>query len=151
MKISIHLQASIQPFIWAHVAGPTSYMSKNVKLPKCWTSEVLHLSCPISNCPIFQTVGIFIYCTRTYLSAIPVFDIFKFFPVFSRDKISQRFCGLVFLLTLLKILLNEFLWIFSRCIFLLGLIKSSPIIKSFKGKCSFSHPDSSFRKIQWFV
>ena len=72
--------------MWAHVAVPTSYLFENFELPKCWTSEVSHPSCPISNCPIFQTVDIFFFlCTRTDLSAIPVFDISKSFPVFSRD------------------------------------------------------------------
>ena len=78
----------------------------------------------------------------------------------------QRFCGLGFLLTLLKFSLTEFLWAFFRCIFLLDLRKKatgkkagkkcSPklsqkypsIVKSFKGKCNFSNPDISFRMIR---
>ena len=33
LKISVHLQASIHPFTWTVVTGPTSYLSKNFELP----------------------------------------------------------------------------------------------------------------------
>ena len=46
------------------VAGPTSYLSENIEFPKCWTSEVQHPSCPISNFPIIQTVDIFLSLVR---------------------------------------------------------------------------------------
>ena len=61
LKISVHLQASTWPFIWAHVAGPTSYLSENLELPKCWTSEAPHPNCLISNCSTFQTLDIFFH------------------------------------------------------------------------------------------
>ena len=74
----------------------------------------------------------------------------------------QRSCVLVFLLNLLEFSLSEFLRVFFRCIFLLGLRKKDTgkkggkkcfsklsqkyqsITKSFKGKCNFSNPDTSF-------
>ena len=71
----------VQPFLRAHVAGPIFYMSQNFKLPKYWASEVPLPSCPISNCPTFQTVNIYFFTTSTHLSAILVFNIFKSFPV----------------------------------------------------------------------
>ena len=77
-KISVQLQASIQPFIWARVAGPTSYLSDNFEVPKCWTSEVPHPSCPISNFPTIQTVDIFFH-----LSAITAKPVFWYLQIFS--------------------------------------------------------------------
>ena len=77
-KISVQLQASIQPFIWARVAGPTSYLSDNFEVPKCWTSEVPHPSCPISNLPTIQTVDIFFH-----LSAITTKPVFWYLQIFS--------------------------------------------------------------------
>ena len=50
---------SIRPFTWARLAGPTSCLSDNLELPKCWTGEFPHRSCPISNCPTVQTFDIF--------------------------------------------------------------------------------------------
>ena len=79
-----------QPFIWARVAGPTSYLSKNFKLPKCWTSEVQHPSCPISNFVTIQTVDIIFSLIRE--PACPpnllnlFLDIFKSFPLFIMIK-----------------------------------------------------------------
>ena len=82
MKICVHLQAPTQPFLEAHVAGPTSYLSENFKLPKCWTSEVPHPSCPISNCPTFQTVGIYIFCL--YENPPVCHTCFWYLQIFSR-------------------------------------------------------------------
>ena len=86
LKISVHLQASIQPFTWARDAGPTPYLSEYFELPKCWTSEVPLPSCPISNFPTIQTVDIFFAHVREpvcppYLLNL-FFDIFKSFPLF---------------------------------------------------------------------
>ena len=83
LKFSAHLQASIQPFTWARVAGPTSYLSQNFELPKCWTSEVPHPNCPISNCPTTQTVDIGVSLW------LPMFSII--FPTFLRTGISPEF------------------------------------------------------------
>ena len=44
--------------------GPTSYLFENFGLPKCWTSEAQHPSCPMSNCPTLQTVDIFFSVVR---------------------------------------------------------------------------------------
>ena len=86
LKISVLLQASIQPFVCDCVAGTTSYLSENFELPKCWASEVQHPSCPISNFPTIQTVDIFFSLVREpacppYLLNL-FFDIFKSFPLF---------------------------------------------------------------------
>ena len=92
LTFSAHLQVSIQPFTWARVAGPTSYLSENFELPKCWTSEVPHPSCPISNCPTTQTVDIFFSLVRE--SACPpyllqlFFGIFKSSPLFIMTEFS---------------------------------------------------------------
>ena len=70
------------------VAGSTSYLSENVELPKCWTSEVPYPSCPISNCPTIQTVDIFYSLVREstcppYLLSL-FFDFSNLFPCFLR-------------------------------------------------------------------
>ena len=81
LRIFVHLKVSMQPFIWVHVVGPTSYLSKNFKLPKFWTSEVQHPSCPILNFLTIQTVDIFFSLIREpacppYLLNL-LFDIFQ--------------------------------------------------------------------------
>ena len=68
-----------------HVQGSSPYLTENFKLPNCWASEVPHLSCPISDCPAFQTVDIYFSLAREptcppYLVNL-FFDIFKSFPV----------------------------------------------------------------------
>ena len=87
LKISVHLQASMQPFIWARVASPTSYLSKNFELLKCWKSEVQHPSCSVPNFPTIQTVDINIFLLVLERTCPPYllnlfFDIFKSFPLF---------------------------------------------------------------------
>ena len=84
--------------------------------------------------------SIFFTCTITHLSAIAVFDIFKSFPCFPVTEFVDfgRFWSksatvyillhfssvlVVFLLTLLKFSLTEFLRVFFQCSFLLGLRK----------------------------
>ena len=65
------------------VTGSTLYLSENLKQSKCWTSEVSHPGCPISNCPTFQKVNIFfslpreLTCPPYWLNLF--FDIFNFF------------------------------------------------------------------------
>ena len=86
LKISVYLQASIEPFTWTFVAAPASYLCENVELPKYWKNEVPHPSSPISNCPTIQTVDIFFQLVREpvcppYLLNL-FFDIFKSFIVF---------------------------------------------------------------------
>ena len=169
LKISVHFQASIQPFTWAVVAGPTFYLSENFELLKCWTNEVPHPSCPISNCSTIQIVDIFFSLVRE-LACPPYllnlfFHIFKFFPMFAMIEFAQflRLCGLVFLLTLLEFLMTEFPRGFYPVYFLLGLRKkdtgkragkkcSSKLSQKnpsiYMGKC---HLDNSFRKIKLFV
>ena len=81
LKITALLQASIQPFIWARVAGPTSYLSENFEFPRCWTSEVQHPSCPpFSHYPDGRYI--FFTCTRTRLSAITIKPVFWYLQIF---------------------------------------------------------------------
>ena len=85
LKIFVNL-CVYKPFAWVHVARPTSYLSKNFGRPKCWSSEVPYQSCPISNCPTFQTVDIFFSLVReptcpSYLLNL-FYDIFKSFLTF---------------------------------------------------------------------
>ena len=85
LKIFVNL-CVYKPFTWVHVARPTSYLSKNFGRPKCWSSEVPYQSCPISNCPTFQTVDIFFSLVReptcpSYLLNL-FYDIFKSFLTF---------------------------------------------------------------------
>ena len=122
-------------------------MSENFKLPKCWTSEVLHPNCLISNCPIFQTVHIFclledppvchtcFWYLQIFSGVLPwlIFEYWitcqlcrfrcKSATVYVLLHLSNVFCGLVFLLTLLNFSLTEFLWVFFWCIFPLDLRK----------------------------
>ena len=69
------------------IAGPTSYLSENFELPKCWTSEVPHPRCPISNCFTIQIADTFFSLVRepTCLPYILnlFFDIFRSFPLFT--------------------------------------------------------------------
>ena len=73
-----------------HVEGPTSYIFENFELPKFWTSEVPHPSCPISNCSTIHIVDIFFSLVRelaclSYLLNL-YFDTFKFFPLFTMTE-----------------------------------------------------------------
>ena len=86
LSIYVYVFLYIYVFTWVHVARPTSYLSKNFGRPKCWSSEVPYQSCPISNCPTFQTVDIFFSLVReptcpSYLLNL-FYDIFKSFLTF---------------------------------------------------------------------
>ena len=90
IKISVHLQMSIYPFTWTHVAGPIPYLSRNFEHPKCWASEVPHPGCLILNCPTIQTVDIFFSLvwepTCPFCLLNLCFDFFKSFTVLIMTK-----------------------------------------------------------------
>ena len=129
LTFSAHLQVSIQPFTWARVAGPTSYLSENFELPKCWTSEVPHPSYEISNCSTIQIVDIFFSLAREptcppYLLNL-FFDIFKSFPLFTMiefwvlalHSFYNVFADWYFAWLYLNFHWLSFRGLFNRCIF----------------------------------
>ena len=129
LKISVNLRSSIQPFTWAAVAGHTSYLSENFELPKCWTNEVPHPSCPISNCSTIQIADIFFSLVQEpacppYLLNL-FFDIFKSFPLFTMiefwvlalHNLYNVFADWYFFWLYLNFHWLSFGGVFTRCVF----------------------------------
>ena len=134
-------------YIHSHLNGPTSGRSHILLVQKSrrMKSYIQAIQYQIAT---HSRRSIFFTCTITHLSAIPVFDIFKSFPVFSCDWICwicqfwSKSANVYILLHFSSVLgvflltfsLTEFLRAFFQCSFLLGLRKKDTGKKAGK-KC----------------
>ena len=83
LKISVYLQASLQPFIWARVAGPKSYLSEKFRTSKIldkWSPTSKLSDINFSHYPDGRYISF--TCTRTCLSATPIKPVFWYLQIF---------------------------------------------------------------------